>query len=163
MVWDIISHITRYCIFIVKNIINKCFRSCIMMSRDIYIWEEIIGVDTIKKLGSRIMRIVIYEIMLKSPIRYASQVSLEMFSKVGIRIFLNSCIEILKCFYMHPNFIVYIRRYIQEGLSFFRFGWSLFSIIVFEVKASHIKFFVLSHFVWWYCDAGCSDYLIIFK
>ena len=65
MVWDISSQIARYCIFIdviVKNIINKCFRSWSMASRDICIWEESIGADTIKKLGSRIMKIVAYEI-----------------------------------------------------------------------------------------------------
>ena len=47
---------TRYCIFIdviVKNIINKCFRSRSMANRDIYIWEETIGSDTIKNPGSR--------------------------------------------------------------------------------------------------------------
>ena len=62
---EISNQITRYCIFIdviVKNIINKCFRSWSMPSRDIYIWEETIGADIIKKLGSRIMRIVVCEI-----------------------------------------------------------------------------------------------------
>ena len=72
------------------------------MSRDIYIWEETIGADTIKKLGSRIMRIIIYEIILKFPIRYASLFSLEIFSKVGIRILFKSCIDILVCLYVHP-------------------------------------------------------------
>ena len=64
--WSEISiKITRYCIFIdviVKNIIIKSFRSWSMMDRDIYIWEETIGADTIKKLGSKIMRILVYEI-----------------------------------------------------------------------------------------------------
>lgn len=32
------------------------------MSGDIFIWEETIGADAIKKLGSRIMRTEVYEI-----------------------------------------------------------------------------------------------------
>ena len=45
MVRGISGQTTRYCAFIdvdVKNIIDKCFKSWSMTSRDIYMWEETI-------------------------------------------------------------------------------------------------------------------------
>ena len=44
-----------------RSCVQCCYRKK-KKSRDIYIWEETIGADKIKKLGSRIMRIVVYEI-----------------------------------------------------------------------------------------------------
>ena len=51
------------------------------------------------------MRIAVYEmrLMLKCSIRYASLFFIEFFSRVDIRILLNTCIYILGCLYKHTQ------------------------------------------------------------
>ena len=154
MVWETSSQITRFCIFIdviVKNIINRCFRSWSMTSRDIYMWEETIEADTIKKLVIRIIRIVVYEIrlMLNYPIRYASLFSLEIFSKLGIRILLNSCIDILWCLYMHWIIQFFLVILLHKCLTLWEFHSLYQKIYTGETILCPIQLEFLQYYSFW--------------